>query len=92
MLLAYVIHTRTMSILLIDSWLNMGTFASFLFIYIIPKVNLRFYRKFTVFAKYYFTKEISIDISISDLFTWLFYRIMIIERFSRISEIIKQAK
>lgn len=74
MLLAYVIHTRAMSILLIDIWLNMGTFASFLFIYIIPKVNLRFYRNFTVFAKYYFTKEISI----SDLFTWLFYRIMII--------------
>lgn len=83
MLLAYVIHTRAMSILLIDSWLNEGTFASFLFIYIIPKVNLRFYRKFTVFAKYYFTKEISIElyqIYLYDYFTelllfmQLFYR------------------
>lgn len=62
MLSAYVIHTRAMSILLIDSWLNMGTFAYFLFTYIIPKVNLRFYRKFTIFDKYYITKEISIEL------------------------------
>lgn len=76
------------------------------YLYILsPKVNLRFYRKFTVFAKYYFTKEISIELYQTCYFTEYcseYYFIILqnydylcnyfIERFSRISEIIKQAK